>query len=161
MMLNITKSGAYYDLTKFMSPFSVTFHDLRMELQLRQADLADKLGYEQSYISALEIGTKGPPAEAFVEKLIDVLELDKTWQQRLWDSVEASQRKIIVPTEAPEAVYRLCNELRLQLDRLHPAQIELIRIALQLPKSMKTEVPPSRRRLRRRPNGNQEEATQM
>lgn len=144
-----------------MSPFSATLQELRLVYQLRQAELADKLGYEQSYISALEIGTKGPPTAAFVEKLISALELDSTWQSRLWESLEASQRKLVVPSEAPEAVFRLCNELRRQLDHLHPAQIELMRIALRLPQSMRTEPPASQRRLRRRVKGNQEEEAKM
>lgn len=41
-----------------MSPFSQFLHDLRMRRRLRQADLADLLGYEQSYISALEVGLR-------------------------------------------------------------------------------------------------------
>lgn len=50
-----------------MSPFSHFLHELRLRHQIRQAELAELLGYEQSYISALEIGAKGPPTEEFVE----------------------------------------------------------------------------------------------
>jgi transcriptional regulator with XRE-family HTH domain len=42
---------------------------------IRQAELAEALGYEQSYISALEVGLKGPPTEVFVERLIQVLQI--------------------------------------------------------------------------------------
>jgi predicted transcriptional regulator len=46
-----------------MSPFSHFLHTLRMRLEIRQAELAALVGYEQSYISALEVGLKGPPTE--------------------------------------------------------------------------------------------------
>ncbi|HEX5806423.1 MAG TPA: helix-turn-helix transcriptional regulator [Macromonas sp.] len=39
-----------------MSPFSLSLHDLRLRNGLRQAELAELMGYEQSYISALEVG---------------------------------------------------------------------------------------------------------
>ena len=57
-----------------MNPFSHYLHDLRMRHEIRQSELAELLGYEQSYISALEIGAKGPPTPEFIEKLILALE---------------------------------------------------------------------------------------
>lgn len=136
-----------------MSPISAVLHELRNAFGLRQVELANLLGYEQSYISALEIGTKGPPPPEFVNRLIGKLNLDPDWQTQLWDSLEYSQRKIVLPPEAPEAIYRLLNEFRQKFERLHPDQIELIRIALKLPQSLAVECPrPLRRRIRRRGN---------
>lgn len=132
-----------------MSPLSILFRELRDFTGLRQAELAERLGYEQSYVSALEIGTKGPPTREFVEKLIVALDLDAAWQVRLWDALDASQRKIILPTGASEGVFRLCNELRLQINELHPTQIELMRLALRLPRSL-PEFPAARQRTGRR-----------
>lgn len=123
-----------------MSPFSTTFRELRIFCGLRQAEFATKLGYEQSYISAIELGTKGPPTVDFVARLIDRFELDEGWQKRLFDALEESQRKIILPNEASEDVYKMFNELRRQLDKLHPAQVELMQVALRLPESMSTKL---------------------
>jgi len=53
-----------------MSPFSHFLHELRMRLEIRQAELAELVGYEQSYISALEVGLKGPPTQEFITRLI-------------------------------------------------------------------------------------------
>lgn len=133
-----------------MSPFSSVMHELRVSHDLRQFELAELLGYEQSYVSALEVGIKGPPPKKFVSLLIDNLKLDESWQTRLWDALELSQRKIVLPNETSESIYKLCNELRLQLDHLHPTQVELIRIALRLPRTMTKEVLPTKRRIRRR-----------
>lgn len=91
------------------------------------------VGYEQSYVSALELGLKGPPTDEFVKKLIGVLKLSLEEQQTLTEAVAASQRKISIPTDASAEVYWLCHRLQQQLERLHPVQIELIETALSLP----------------------------
>ena len=115
-----------------MSPFSVDLKSIRETLQLKQGELAERIGYEQSYVSAIEIGTKGPPTKEFVERLIAGLNLDNTWRTRLYESWSLSQRKIMLPSEASEDLYRLCSELRQQIGQLHPSQIELMRFALRL-----------------------------
>lgn len=42
-----------------MSPFAHFLHDLRMRYGIRQRDLAERMGYETGYFSALEVGIKG------------------------------------------------------------------------------------------------------
>ncbi len=115
-----------------MSPFAVLLRELRVSHGLRQGDLAEAIGYEQSYVSALEVGMKGPPPDEFMERLVDRLSLNEDWRERLRAAVELSQRKFVIPNESPEIVFRLCNELRLKIDQLRPQQIELIRLVLQL-----------------------------
>lgn len=144
-----------------MSPLSSVLHELRNTLGLRQSKLAERIGYEQSYISALEIGAKGPPPPEFVTRLIVALHLDELWQSRLWESLELSQRKIVLPSEASESLYRMCNALRQQIDSLHPAQIELMRMALELPRSLATDRRPPALRLRRRSKFNNKESAGM
>lgn len=143
-----------------MSPFSSLLRELRIYEGFRQSELANALGYEQSYISALEIGTKGPPNKEFVARLIRCLNLDEAGQSRLWDSVELSQRKVVLPAEAPDAVYRFCSELRAALESLHPDQIELMRIALRLPHATSHQAM-TPRRMRRRESAGQQEVMDM
>jgi len=116
-----------------MSPFSTAFRELRIFCELRQADFAAKLGYEQSYISAIELGTKGPPSVEFIERLKERLQLDEQWTKRLLSALDESQRKITLPSESSGEMYKMFNELRRQIDALHPAQVELIQMALQMP----------------------------
>jgi transcriptional regulator with XRE-family HTH domain len=123
-----------------MSPFSTAFRELRIFCELRQAEFASQLGYEQSYISAIELGTKGPPSVDFIERLVQHLELDEHWQKRLLEALDESQRKIILPNEVSDEMYKMFNELRRQIGTLHPAQVELIQMALRMP-SMLTSHP--------------------
>ena len=132
-----------------MSPFAMTLRELRATKRLRQSEVAELLGYEQTYISALEVGIKGPPPEVFLERAVRVFDLDEAWEKRLREAHVASQRRIVIPADAPESVYLMVNELRQQIDRLHPAQIELIRVALNFTLAIAVE-PASTERLRRR-----------
>lgn len=119
-----------------MSPFAIAFRDLRVFCGMRQAEFATKLGYEQSYISAIELGSKGPPGDDFVSRLVEGLNLDEPWQNRLRDALDESQRRIVLPHGASEEVYRVFNELRRQIDTLRPVQLELMQLALRLPASL-------------------------
>lgn len=108
------------------------------------------MGYEQTYISALEVGAKGPPTPEFVEKLVTVLELDRTEEERLRTAVDASQRKMILEVDSSPEAYWLMKDLRDRIHGLHPVQIKMISEILQLPESLqaRTALPPRRRKRR-------------
>lgn len=133
-----------------MSPFAKLLHEHRIKAGLRQKEFAELLGYDQSYLSALELGLKGPPNREFAGQLIKVLELDQHEQITLREALAASQRKVDVPSEAPIEIYWLCHKLRQQIDRLHPLQIELMTAVLNLPSEFKLVNPELPARLRRR-----------
>lgn len=116
-----------------MSPFSRYLKELRINRGLRQKELAFKLGYEPSYISALERSEKGPPRQDFIERLIRGLDLDGEEQAALVAALKASKRQISLPTRASEREYALLHQLEPQLGKLNPLQIQLIELALQLP----------------------------
>jgi transcriptional regulator with XRE-family HTH domain len=139
-----------------MSPFSHFLHELRLRHQIRQSELAELLGYEQSYISALEVGIKGPPTEEFVQKLITTLALPPSAQLELKEAVAASDRKLSIPADSPPSHYRMLKELRDQFDSLHPLQVRLIQEALAMRGSLVDSQPEPIRRIKRR---RREEAT--
>jgi transcriptional regulator with XRE-family HTH domain len=125
---------------------------------MRQADFAAKLGYEQSYISAIELG-KGPPSGEFIDKVIERLQLTDTWEAKLRAALDESQRKIVMPAGAPEDVYKVFNALRRQVDTLRPVQLELMQIALRLPDALTAVQPPATLPPRRqRPRGKKKAA---
>jgi transcriptional regulator with XRE-family HTH domain len=115
-----------------MSPFSHFLHEMRMSRNIRQAELAALMGYEQSYISALEVSLKGPPTSGFLTRLTDVLSLSDQEQQQLKLVAEASHRKVVIAPDTPQDVYWLLKELRDQVDGLTPIQIRMMRDILRM-----------------------------
>jgi transcriptional regulator with XRE-family HTH domain len=120
-----------------MSPFSILVKELRTSCGLKQAEFAQRLGVEQSYVSAVEVGKKGPPGADFMAKLVQAFDLDNAWECRLQEALELSQRRFELPKGTSTEAYRIFNRLRTQLHDLHPAQIELIEYALKLPDVIK------------------------
>lgn len=115
-----------------MSPFSILLGELRRSRGLRQSKLADKMSYEQSYLSALEMGTKGPPTEEFISKMDDVLHLNEFEREQVKDAILRSSRKFILPIKAPRSMYELCYELNKSASLMQPRQIEIIANILRL-----------------------------
>lgn len=135
-----------------MSPFARLLHDLRMRHGIRQGDLAKLLGHHQGYVSALEIGIKGPPPPEFVEKLISVLDLGADEQEELHEAVAASDRKMVIDAEAPTEVFWMLAALRERVPDLHPAQVRMIREIVELPDQLAKRTPEPITRLKRRRN---------
>lgn len=133
-----------------MSPFAHFLHALRMTRKIRQSDLAEMTGYEQSYISAVEVGLKSPPTPEFVEKLIAVLDLTPSQAQVAREEAAASQRKLVLDSDCPQDVYRLLKALRERVDRLHPKQVSMICSILEMSDVLPARPPELQRRMRRR-----------
>lgn len=133
-----------------MSPFSHFLHELRMRRGIRQVELAEMTGYEQSYISALEVGLKGPPTQDFVDKLVKALSLSPAEAIEAKAIAEASDRKLVLSHRSPQDVYWLLKDLREHLDRLHPSQVKVIREVLQMGGALPVRQPDLPHRLPRR-----------
>jgi len=116
-----------------MSPFASYLRELRCRRGLKQKDAAELLGYEQSYISALERSAKGPPKQDFVTRLIRALKLSAAERVELEEVLRKSKRQVSLPCSASAEEYELLRELEPQLGRLHPVQIKMIRQVLALP----------------------------
>jgi len=134
-----------------MSPFSRLLAETRRRHGLRQIDLAEMLGYEQAYLSALEVGAKGPPGADFVQRLQVALNLDEKSADCLLEALALSQRRMALEVDAPEDIYLVFNEMRLQLNTLHPSQVGLIRATLALKSDLRerphSEIPRLKRRV--------------
>lgn len=137
-----------------MNPFSIALRDLRLRLGLRQEELAVRLGYEQTYISALERGSRGPPGEKILSRLGEKLQLSADEQARLATAAQQSRRRFVLPGDAPGEVFEMCSELFRNLDRLHPVQVGMIREIVRIPETMAQRLPsaaaPIRSRRRRK-----------
>lgn len=116
-----------------MSPFSEALKSLRKKRGLKQKDLANLLGYEPSYISAMERGQKGPPRLDFRRRLISGLRLDDEEKAQLENALRRSKRQIVLPYSATAAEYDLLHDLEQCLGHLSHEQIYLIRLAINIP----------------------------
>lgn len=135
-----------------MSPFAHLLHGLRMRFGIRQSELAALIEYDQTYISALEVGLKGPPPADFVERIIAALSLSELEQQEMRAAAAASQRKIVIDRDTPQEVYWMLAALRERLPHLHPAQIRMIREIVDFPDTLGQRKPATITRLKRRKN---------
>jgi transcriptional regulator with XRE-family HTH domain len=133
-----------------MSPFSHLLQEIRVRHSLRQADLARRIGYEQSYISALEVGLKGPPTDEFLDRLSAAVPLTQAEQDDLRAAAQASQRKLVIDPDAPSDIYWLLSDLREEIQHLTPVQVRMIRDVLALRGAMGAVREPTRRLKRRR-----------
>ncbi len=115
-----------------MSPFSVYLSQLRNRFGLRQTKLAEMLGYEQSYISGLELGTKNPSNQEFLTRLIRAFKMTAQEQEELAKVVKQSQQRFVLPREAHPDAFRLCSELWDKIDRIPLPQLQAIRVLLSL-----------------------------
>lgn len=122
-----------------MTPFALFLSSIRQNRQLQQIQLADLLGVNSCYVSAMEKSKKGPPSKTVINKLVTELELDEEEQGLLWDSIEKSQRIIRIPESASLEEYAFANELRKQLGALSKDQIEAMRSILKLGESSKVK----------------------
>lgn len=113
-----------------MSPFAHFIRTLREKRNLRQNDAAALLGYESSYLCALETGNKGTPQSEFIELMIKRYDLNDEEIENLMDSLKRSKRRYMVPLKAKCEEYDLVYKLYEQLGKLSPNQITLMQIAL-------------------------------
>ena len=85
------------------------------------------------------------------ERLQAALNLDEKNTDCLLEALELSQRRMTLEVDAPEDIYVVFNEMRLQLNNLHPSQVGLIRATLALKTDLRerphTEIPRLKRRV--------------
>lgn len=121
-----------------------------MSRGIRQAELAELVGYEQSYISALEASLKSPPTDEFVDRLIRALALPDATQTELYEAVEASQRKLDIDPGAPTDIFWLLRDLRAEVNNLSPNQVRILREVINVRNGLAEGRFESLRRLKRK-----------
>lgn len=119
-----------------MSPFAVKLKQIREARGIKQKDLAHQLGYEPSYLSALERSEKGPPSQDFIRRLVSSLGLTECEQAELGKTIQFSRRQISLPTSASEEEYEFLHLLEPNLGQLRPQQLQLMKLILFAPPSL-------------------------
>jgi transcriptional regulator with XRE-family HTH domain len=120
-----------------MSPFAFQLKKIRTDRQLQQKTMAEIIGCEQSYLSALETDSKVPPQQEKLLQLVRKLNLSLEDKTLLLIAAEKSRRSIRLPLKAQSEVFELCHLLEDQLPTISAIQLELISLALRInPKEM-------------------------
>ena len=117
-----------------MTPFSKQLLEFRQQRGLRQNQMANLLGYEQSYLSALEGGHKAPPRKEKLDFLIKKLTLSEADEKKLRVAAKASSKTIKIPNKVKIQTQEMCYMLQEALPRITDAQVQIIRLALELSK---------------------------
>jgi hypothetical protein len=81
------------------------------------------MGYEQAYLSAIELGLK-TPSEEYMRKFKNALALGESDLDDLESALLQSRRRFVLPPQVPPATYRFCNALWAKIEEIHPAVIE-------------------------------------
>lgn len=131
------------------SPISIYLRDLRLQVGMTQLDLAHSIGYEQAYVSSIELGTKNPSQE-FLAKLVVVMRLSVADRQKLELALKASKRRFTLPPDSSAKTYLFFNELWDKLDRLHPALLDAMHVMLKVEEQVAERPRYQPTRLRRR-----------
>lgn len=131
------------------SPISTYLRDLRLRVGVTQLNLAHSIGYEQAYVSSIELGLKSPSPE-FLSKLVAVLKLSLEDRENMEMAVKASRRRFILPPDSSAKTYVFFNELWDKLDRLHPALLDAMHVMLKVEEQVAERPRYQPTRLRRR-----------
>lgn len=115
-----------------MTPFAEFLFQLRRTRGLRQKELADLLGVDSSYLSALEGGRRDPPASGRLEHFARILGLSQDQTGEMLRSAAMSGRRIDIPDDASREEYILAHEFATELGSFSGAQIELMRTFLRI-----------------------------
>lgn len=149
--------GSVYDrkLAFHMStPIGIYLRVLRLQAGLRQQELAERLGYDASHVSSVEVGRKNPSRE-FLECFATYLQLVPEERGNLERALADSPTSVQLLPDLPTDEYRMYAELSRKQGRLSPAQIELIRKIVCLDDEIRSRPAHVPHRIRRR---SQEEA---
>lgn len=135
-----------------MSPFSHLLHAIRASRGICQSELSDLIGYEQTYISSLETGRKGPPPQEFIDRLAKTLNLSADEHAQLIKAANASNRKVIIEKDVPLDIYWLFSDLRNRQLDLSPIQVRLIRDVISIKETLAAQPEYPVQQIRRRKN---------
>lgn len=120
-----------------MNPFAEYLERLRRSRNLQQKQLADIMGINPCYVSAMEKGRKRAPADEVINRIIVRLKLSEEEQAALWHAVEISEPQFKLPNTMSKAEFEFVHKLRNSLGHLSHSQLVIMGEALDLGNQMR------------------------
>ncbi|MGV3581263.1 MAG: helix-turn-helix domain-containing protein [Methylophilus sp.] len=115
-----------------MSPFALQIRKIRTARKLQQKTMAEIIGCEPSYISALERDAKVPPQRENLLQLLKKLNLSIEEETDLLVAAEKSKRSIRLPLKASKLFFEIFHELEKQMTSIDDDQLLIIGLGLKL-----------------------------
>lgn len=109
-----------------MTPFALQLRATRAAYGLAQGEFAARVGYRQSYISAIECGSKLPRDTRLIDRTISALSLDQTGATALREAFQLSQRYDFPPPGTPAFAYDVCAKLSDVIPKLTQADAKAL-----------------------------------
>ncbi|WP_121316179.1 helix-turn-helix transcriptional regulator [Paraburkholderia sp. RAU2J] len=131
------------------TPLGIFLRALRLRAGLRQQELAEKVGYDASHVSGVELGRKNPSPE-FLERFAESLQLAADEKAGLKRELADSPTSIQLIPDLPTDEYRMYAELGRKLGRLSPGQIATIRAIVRLDEEIRSQPAYQPSRIKRR-----------
>ena len=113
-----------------MTPFGEYLEHLRRSRSLQQKQMADVMGINPCYVSALEKGRRRAPSKQVISRIIERLKLTHDEQIALWHAVEISEPHIRLPSTMSKAEFEFVHKLRSSLGTLSHSQLVIMEEAL-------------------------------
>lgn len=121
-----------------MTPFGEYLEQLRRNRSLQQKQMADIMGINPCYVSALEKGRRRVPSKQVISRVIERLKLTEDEQAALWHSVEISEPQFKLPSSMSKAEFEFVHKLRSSLGNLSHSQLVIMGEALDLGNQMRS-----------------------
>jgi len=115
-----------------MTPFGHYLETVRRARDMQQTELANLLGIDPSYISAIERGKKGPPSADILQRIKTVMSLSDIESKELDFAVKQSGRVIRLPNNTSLAEYALISTLSRRIGSLSMEEVNAMACILQL-----------------------------
>ena len=113
-----------------MTPFGEYLEHLRRSRSLQQKQMADVMGINPCYVSALEKGRRRAPSKQVISRIIERLNLTQDEQAALWHAVEISEPLLKLPNSMSKAEFEFVHKLRNSLGNLSHSQLVIMEEAL-------------------------------
>jgi len=121
-----------------MNPFAEYLERLRRSRNLQQKQLADIMGINPCYVSAIEKGRKRAPSEQVINRIIVRLKLSEQEQAALWHAVKISEPQFKLPNDMSNEEFEFVYKLRSSLGNLSHSQLVIMGEALDLGNQMRS-----------------------
>jgi transcriptional regulator with XRE-family HTH domain len=130
-----------------MTPFGRLLRAFRLDSGIAQGEFAQRLGYRQSYISAIERGGKMPKDDKLVDAAVAIFDLDQSNETMLRQAFQLSQPSAMPPPDTPFFAYELFPEISDVVPKLTVSEFKTFKACLadiklsQRSRAIKTDQP--------------------